>query len=34
MKWAGHVVCMGTVRNILKISVGKPEDIEHVGEEY
>jgi hypothetical protein len=31
MRWAGHLVCMDNIRNILKILVGKPEDREHVG---
>jgi hypothetical protein len=25
MKWAGHVACMGEMRNVYKILVGKPE---------
>jgi hypothetical protein len=25
MRWAGHVACMGEMRNMYKISVGKPE---------
>jgi hypothetical protein len=25
MKWAEHVVCLGEIRNVYKISVGKPE---------
>jgi hypothetical protein len=25
MRWAGHVVCMGEGRNVLRVLVGKPE---------
>jgi len=25
MRWAGHVACMGTMRNSYKILAGKPE---------
>jgi len=25
MRWAGHVACMGEMRNIYQIPVGKPE---------
>jgi hypothetical protein len=32
MRWAGYLVCMGNIRNIFKISVGKPEDTEHAGD--
>jgi hypothetical protein len=26
MKWAGHLACMGELRNVYKIWVGKPEE--------
>jgi len=25
MRWAGHIACMNTIRNIYKVSVGTPE---------
>jgi hypothetical protein len=25
MRWAGHITCMGEIRNVYKILVGKPE---------
>jgi hypothetical protein len=32
MKWAGHVVSMGEVRNAYKISIGEYKLIDHLGD--
>jgi hypothetical protein len=29
MRWAGHVACMGEIRNAYNILVGKPEGTDH-----
>jgi hypothetical protein len=32
MRWSGHLVCMGNIIKVFRISIGKPEDKEHVGD--
>jgi hypothetical protein len=31
MRWVGHAVCMGVVRNSYNILAGKPEEKTHLG---
>jgi hypothetical protein len=31
MRWEGHVVCIGEIRNMYKILIGKPEGERAVG---